>query len=83
MNLIRTLITLGAVFYTAVMLVQVTTNESILTQAAAGIILLVAVAALTWQRESLALKRYEMTLLWVSVLCFAVYALAGAFGRGL
>ncbi len=77
MNVVRTLITLGAVFYTAVILVQVAMNESVLAQAAAGIILLAAAAALTWQRESLALKRYEMTLLWAGVLCFAVYALIG------
>lgn len=83
MNLIRTLITLGAVFYIAVMLAQVAGNAGVLVQAGAGVIALAAAAALTWQRESLTLKNAEMALLWASVLGFAVYALVSALGGGL
>ncbi|MDN7023334.1 hypothetical protein FGU65_00205 [Methanoculleus sp. FWC-SCC1] len=77
MNLIRTLITLGAVFYIAVMLAQAAGNASVLVQAGIGIAVLAAAAVITWQRETLALKNAEMALLWASVLGFVVYALGG------
>ncbi len=82
MNVIRTLITLGVVFYIAVILAQVAGNASVLVQAGVGIVVLAAAAVITWQRESLALKNVEMALLWVSVLVFAAYALVAALGGG-
>jgi hypothetical protein len=82
MNVIRTLITLGIVFYIAVILAQVVGNASVLVQAGVGVIVLAAAAVITWQRENLALKNIEMALLWVSVLVFAVYALVAALGGG-
>ncbi|NLZ31012.1 MAG: hypothetical protein GX885_09775 [Methanomicrobiales archaeon] len=80
MNVIRLLLAAGSIFYAGIFLVQVVQNGSVAYQALAGIILLIAVAALAWMRDELALKRYEMGLLWVMVLGFLVYAVAHLFG---
>ncbi len=80
MNVIRLLLAAGSIFYAGIFLVQVVQNGSVAYQALAGIILLIAVAALAWMRDELALKRYEMGLLWVMVLGFLAYAVAHFFG---
>ncbi|MEG3056743.1 MAG: hypothetical protein RQM90_12200 [Methanoculleus sp.] len=80
MNVIRLLITAGSALYVGIFLVQIVQNASVTNQALAGIILLGAIVALTWMRDELALKRYEMGLLWVMVLGFLVYAVAHLFG---
>ncbi|NQS73527.1 MAG: hypothetical protein HQP72_03915 [Methanoculleus sp.] len=80
MNVIRLLITAGSALYVGIFLVQIVQNESVADQALAGIVLLGAIVALTWMRDELALKRYEMGLLWVMVLGFLVYAVAHLFG---
>jgi hypothetical protein len=80
MNVIRLLITAGSALYVGIFLVQIVQNESVADQALAGIVLLGAIVALTWMRDELALKRYEMGLLWVMVLGFLAYAGAHLFG---
>lgn len=79
MNIIRLLLTAGTVFYAAIFLVQIVQNGSVAYQALAGVILLAAATALTWMRNEIVLKRYEMGLLWVMVLGFLAYAIARFF----
>ncbi|MDV2482504.1 hypothetical protein F8E02_10935 [Methanoculleus sp. Wushi-C6] len=80
MNALRLLITAGAAFYVAVFLAQVARDGSVADQALAGVVLLAAVAGLTWMRDELTLRRYETALLWVMVLGFLAYAAARALG---
>lgn len=80
MNALRVLITVGAAFYVAIFLVQVVQDGNVAGQAIAGVVLLAAAAALTWMHDEIALKRYEMALLWVMVLGFLAYAAANALG---
>lgn len=80
MNAIRLLLTVGAAFYVAVFLAQVAQNGSVADQALAGVVLLAVATALSWMHDELALKRYEMGLLWVMVLGFLAYAMAHASG---
>lgn len=80
MNALRLLITAGAAFYAVVFLVQVAQNASVTGQALAGVVLLAVAAGLAWMHDELALKRYEIALLWVMVLGFLAYAAATALG---
>lgn len=80
MNVIRLLITAGTAFYVVIFLAQVAQNGSVADQALAGVVLLAVAAALSWMRDELTLKRYEMGLLWVMVLGFLAYAVACASG---
>ncbi|KLK87940.1 hypothetical protein SZ63_08060 [Methanoculleus sediminis] len=80
MNALRLLITAGAAFYAVVFLFQIAQNASVTGQALAGVVLLAVVTGLAWMRDELALKRYEIALLWVMVLGFLAYAAAHAPG---
>ncbi|HOB18035.1 MAG TPA: hypothetical protein PKK74_05000 [Candidatus Methanoculleus thermohydrogenotrophicum] len=80
MSKIRLLITAAAAFYAVIFLAQVALNASVAGQALAGVVLLAVATALTWMRDELTLKRYEMGLLWVMVLGFLVYAVTCALG---
>ncbi|MGI5937983.1 MULTISPECIES: hypothetical protein [Methanoculleus] len=80
MSRIRLLLTAGAAFYVAVFLAQAAQNWSVADQTLAGVVLLVIATALTLVHDELALKRYEMGLLWVMVLGFLAYAIAHSFG---
>lgn len=74
MSVIRRALFLGALAYIAVALLEVAATASVTLQAIVAALLLAATIALTLQNDELALKRYEMALLWICVLLFGTYA---------
>jgi len=73
MNLIQKGITIGAVFYIAVALIQMTEYSLILPECAGIAVLLTIAAAITWTQNESGLKRLEMALLWLCILTFGLY----------
>jgi hypothetical protein len=81
MSVIRGALFIGALAYIAVALLELAATASVVTQAIVVGIFLAATIALTVLKDELALKRYEMTLLWMCVLLFGAYA-ALSYGGG-
>jgi hypothetical protein len=81
MSLIRGALFAGALAYIAVALLEFTATASVEVQAIIAGLLLAATIALTLFKDEIALKRYEMTLLWMCVLLFGAYA-ALRYGGG-
>ncbi|HDR74275.1 MAG TPA: hypothetical protein ENN85_10295 [Methanoculleus sp.] len=81
MSLIRGVLFAGALAYIAVALLELAATASIAMQAIAAGVFLAATIALTVVRDEIALKRYEMALLWICVLLFGAYTIAG-YGGG-
>ena len=75
MNLIQNGITIGAVFYIAVALVQMSEHSLILPEGAGIAVLLTIAAVITWIQDESGLKRLEMNLLWLCILIFGIYAI--------
>ncbi len=73
MNLIQKGITVGAVFYIAVALIQMAEYSVILPECAGIAFLLTIAAVITWLQNESGLKRLEMNLLWLCILTFAIY----------
>jgi len=75
MNLIQKGITIGAVFYIAVALIQMSESSLILPECVGIAVLLTIAGAITWIQDESGLKRLEMNLLWLCILTFGIYAI--------
>lgn len=73
MNLIQKGITIGAVFYIAVVLIQMSEHSLILSECVGIAVLLTIAAVITWIQDESGLKRLEMNLLWLCILTFGIY----------
>jgi len=74
MNLIQKGITIGAVFYIVVALIQMSEHVLILPEGVGIAVLLTIAGAITWIQDESRLKRLEMNLLWLCILTFGIYA---------
>jgi len=81
MSLIRGVLFTGALAYIAVALLELMATASVEIQAIVAGLFLAATIALTLVKDEIALKRYEMTLLWMCVFLFGAYA-ALSYGGG-
>jgi hypothetical protein len=81
MSVIRGALFIGALAYIAVALLELMATASVGIQAIVAGLLLAATIALTLLNDEIALKRYEISLLWMCVLLFGAYA-ALSYGGG-
>jgi hypothetical protein len=81
MSVIRGALFIGALAYIAVALLELMATASVGVQAIVAGLLLAATIALTLLNDEIALKRYEISLLWMCVLLFGAYA-ALSYGGG-
>ncbi|MBN1195176.1 MAG: hypothetical protein JXA08_07525 [Methanomicrobiaceae archaeon] len=80
MNLIHRILWAGAALYAGVILLQAIGRTGLWLQAGAVAALTAAVSLLPLARDESLLKKTEMRVLWVCVLCFALYAFGRAGG---
>lgn len=80
MSALRYALGAGVFVYGAITLVQLVQNEGVRLQAIAVLGLLCGAGLVTWGRDEHRLKRYEMILLWISVLTFSLYTLLSVGG---
>ena len=73
--MIREVLTIGAVFYVLLAILQAGENSLILLESAVLVLFLIVVSVLVWLRNEGVVKRYEMVLVWCGVLLFLLYAL--------
>jgi hypothetical protein len=73
--MIREVLTIGAVFYVLLAILQAGENSLILLESAVLVLFLIIVSVLVWLRDEGVVKRYEMVLVWCGVLLFLLYAL--------
>jgi hypothetical protein len=81
MSLIRGVLFVGALVYIAVAMLELIATATVELQAIVVGLFLAATIGLTFVQNEIALKRYEMTLLWTCVLLFGAY-LALSYGGG-
>jgi hypothetical protein len=80
MNLIRNLLTAGAITYIAIALWQMAVHTGVTVQGMAIILLLAGVTAVFWVADESMVKRFEMALLWCMVLLFGLYLALSSLG---
>jgi hypothetical protein len=73
--MIREVLTIGAVFYVLLAILQAGENSLILLESVVLVLFLIVVSVLVWLRDEGVVKRYEMVLVWCGVLLFLLYAL--------
>ena len=73
--MIRELLTIGAGLYIVIAIVQAAENPAVLAGSVVLVLLLVVVSMLAWLRDKELVKRYEMIMVWCSILLFLLYAL--------
>jgi hypothetical protein len=73
--MIREVLTIGAVFYVLLAILQAGENSLILLESVVLVLFLIVVSVLVWLRNEGVVKRYEMVLVWCGVLLFLLYAL--------
>ncbi len=81
MSVIRGALFIGALAYIAVALLELMATASVVVQGTVAGLFLAATIALTLLKDEIALKRYEMSLLWMCVLLFGAYAVL-SYGGG-
>jgi hypothetical protein len=79
MNLIRNLLTAGAITYIVIALWQMAVHTGITVQTIAIILLLAGVTGVFWVSDESLVKRFEMALIWCMVLLFGLYLVYMAF----
>jgi hypothetical protein len=73
--MIREVLTIGAVFYVLLAILQAGENSLILLESVVLVLFLIVVSVLVWLRDEGVVKRYEMVLVWFGVILFLLYAL--------
>jgi len=80
MSLIRLSMVAGAALYIGLFLIQGTLAISVLYAAIIGSLILIGLASRLFVSSEEQAKKYEMILIWCSLLTFAVYGLLFAGG---
>lgn len=80
MNLIRNLLTAGAIAYIVIALWQMAVHTGVTVQGIAIALLLAGVTAVFWIADESLVKRFEMALLWCMVLLFGLYMALAMLG---
>jgi len=78
--MIRECITLAAIIYLIILVIQGLQVRAVMVNAACAAVLLIALTALFWVSDKDRLKNYEMAVLGCCILVFAGYAILSAGG---
>lgn len=80
MNLIRNCLLTSILLYIGIFLIQGAATAAVLVAAIIGILILLGIGSTLFISDEKQLKKFEMILIWCSILFFAVYGLLVAGG---